>query len=199
MSIEIDERLVVPPDTQRRRHSELRKRFFPPPAKGKPAKAAPLPEPISPLPAKPAVVATAPPAPSPSPCPVDPPPHPPSPGEPPGADATDVEKLAWAFAEYDHQTCGSVNATFPIAARVCARALRTSMDVLRSPDRHKALAHIRQMAASFIYEATGRRSTNRVGRLLNRDHSTIVHAKKKCADLIASARELYEAQKVEPR
>ncbi len=67
-----------------------------------------------------------------------------------------------------------------IAELVAARH-KLSVEELRGPSLRRKIAHARQEAMALTY-ATGRFSTTQVGRYYSRDHTTVIHARRRHAE-----------------
>ena len=68
--------------------------------------------------------------------------------------------------------------------KVCARRFGVSVKDMKSPNRSRSVARPRQMAMSLSRRLTGR-SFPEIGRLFGgRDHTTVLHAIRKIADLV---------------
>lgn len=60
---------------------------------------------------------------------------------------------------------------------IASRITRLTPDQITGPQRHKPIARVRQ-AVAYVAAEQGRHSYPQIGKMLNRDHSTIIHAHK---------------------
>lgn len=62
--------------------------------------------------------------------------------------------------------------------------LDISVNVLLSTTRKRAITEARHMICRILYVSQGSLSLKKIGKLLNRDHSSIIYAIKTCNDML---------------
>jgi hypothetical protein len=117
----------------------------------------------------------------------------PEPAKPLPEIPTDIERLRLAFSQYKHLIAGNPANRVQTAMVIAASAFEVSIRDLQSPDKRRPLCYVRQKIMTFVHECAldfyGKRpSMPAVGKAFNRDHTTVLHARKKYEGLIEEAR-----------
>jgi chromosomal replication initiation ATPase DnaA len=74
--------------------------------------------------------------------------------------------------------------------KACAKKFNTTLEAIKSKSRHTANKNARHCAAYLIYKYCGY-SLKTVGNMLRRDHTTVIHARRRCFDSYATRSDLY--------